>query len=104
MAHYRITFKLTVMTPDALVYENEVESVFLTGDQGEYELLPYHFPVLGILQPGNIIIDWKESIPIKSGIVRFFANDCIILIEPQPRERKIVKKEDDIAYSVDKEE
>ncbi len=103
MASYRITFKLTVMTPDMLVYENEVESVFLTGDQGEYELMPYHYPVLGILKEGNIIIDWKESIPVRSGIIRFFANDCIILIEPQPKERKIVKKEEEIAFGKDDE-
>ncbi len=103
MASYRITFKLTVMTPDMLVYENEVESVFLTGDHGEYELLPYHFPVLGILKPGNIIIDWKESIAVHSGIVRFFANDCIILVEPVAKEKKVVKKEEDIAFSADEE-
>lgn len=101
MASYRITFKLTVMTPDMLVYENEVESVFLTGDQGEYELMPYHYPVLGILKEGNIIIDWKESIPIRSGIIRFFANDCIILVEPQLKEKKIVKKEEEIAFGKD---
>ena len=104
MARYRITFKLTVMTPDALVYENEVESIFLTGDRGEYEVLPYHYPVLGILRQGNIIIDWKESIPIKSGLLRFFANDCIILVEPMPREKKEKKKEEEIAYSTDKDE
>lgn len=104
MADYRITFKCTIMTPDALIYENEVESVFLTGDRGEYELLPYHYPVIGILKPGKIVIDWKESVSIKSGLLRFFANDCIILIEPVPREKKVVKKEDDIAYSVDKDE
>jgi len=103
MASYRITFKLTVMTPDMLVYENEVESVFLTGDQGEYELMPYHYPILGILKHGNIIIDWKESIPIHSGIIRFFANDCIILVEPQAKETKIVKKEEDIAFSTDEQ-
>jgi len=65
--------------------------------------MPYHYPVLGILKEGNIIIDWKESIPVRSGIIRFFANDCIILIEPQPKERKIVKKEEEIAFGKDDE-
>jgi len=104
MAKYKITFKLTVMTPDALVYENEVESIFLTGDRGEYEVLPYHYPVLGILKPGNIIVDWKESIAIKAGLIRFFANDCIILIEPVPQKKKIKKKEDELAFSVDSDD
>jgi hypothetical protein len=49
-ARQKATFKLTIMTPDALIYQKEVESVFFTGDRGEYELLPYHYPVLGILK------------------------------------------------------
>ncbi|MFA5060682.1 MAG: hypothetical protein WC676_08700 [Candidatus Omnitrophota bacterium] len=104
MGSYRSTFKCTVMTPDALVYENEVQSLFLTGDQGEYEILPYHYPVLGILKEGSIIVDWKESIPIKVGLIRFFANDCIILIEQKERP-KVEKKsdKDDIAYAEEKD-
>ena len=97
MPSYKSTFKLTVMTPDKLVYENEVNSIFITGDKGEYELLPYHYPVLGILKQGNVIINWKESIPVKAGILRFFANDCIILIEQeeQYRKKKSIKKEEE---------
>ena len=91
------------MTPDTLVYENEVQSVFLTGDHGEYELMPYHYPVLGILKEGNIIIDWKESVPLKFGLVRFFANDCIILIEQKLKEKKVVKKEEDMAFAEEKD-
>lgn|SRR3989338_1556018 len=101
---YKSTFKLTVMTPDALLYEKEVQSVFLMGDRGEYELLPYHYPVLGRLKEGSIIIDWKESIPVKTGVVRFFANDCIILAEQAPKIKKDAKKkQDEIAYSEEKE-
>ncbi len=100
MPESRTYFKLTVMTPDSLIYENEIRSVFLTGDTGEYELLPYHYPVLGILKQGNVIINWKESIPIKAGVVRFFANDCILLVEQdeQYRRRKAEqKKEEELA-------
>ena len=89
------TFKLSVMTPDALLYQNEVESVFFTGDQGEYEVLPYHYPVLGVLKEGNIIVNWREAIPIKFGIVKFFANDCIVLVEELERIKPSRKKKDD---------
>ena len=100
---YKSTFKLTVMTPDLLVYEGEIQSVFLTGDQGEYELLPYHYPVLGILPESNIIIDWKESIPIKFGLIRFFANDCIILVEQKPKQKMIQKKDDELVFADEKD-
>ena len=73
------------MSPRTLIYENEIQSLFLTGDQGEYELLAYHYPVLGLLKEGSIIIDWKESFAIKAGIVRFFANECIVLVEEPPK-------------------
>ena len=80
---YKGMFKCTVMSSKSLLFEEEVNSVFLTGNQGEYELLAYHFPVLGILKKGNIIVNWKQSIPIKSGIVRFLANECVILVEEE---------------------
>ena len=70
-----------IMSPRTLIYENEVHSVFLTGDQGEYEILAHHYPTLGILKESSIVIDWKESIPIKAGIVKFYADECIILVE-----------------------
>ena len=103
MGTYKGTFKCTIMTPDALIYENEVQSVFLTGDHGEYELLPYHYPVLGILKRSHIILDWKESVSIKMGLIRFFANDCIILIEQEAQAKKGKKKEEDIVISDEKE-
>ncbi len=92
---YHATFKLSIMTPDSLLYQNEVESVFFTGDQGEYELLPYHYPVLGVLKEGNIIINWREAVPIKFGVVKFFANDCIVLVEELERIRPQKKKAGD---------
>ncbi len=103
MPSYKSTFKLSIMTPEALLYQNEVESVFFTGDQGEYELLPYHYPVIGILKQSNIIINWRESVPIKFGLVKFFANDCIVLVEEieRLRPKKIKKLSDDIVIDED---
>ena len=99
---YRPTFKISIMTPEALLYQGEVESVFFSGDTGEYELLPYHYPVLGLLNQSNIIINWREAVPIKFGLVKFFANDCIVLVEEIERFRpKKVKKEEAIMTESD---
>ena len=81
MAQYKGNFKCIILSPKSLVYENEVQSVFLTGDQGEYELLPYHYPIVSVLTKGDIVINNKEKIPIAGGVMRFFANECTILIE-----------------------
>ena len=39
------------------------------------------YPLIGLVQQGDIIIDWKRRVPIRSGILRFFANECTILVE-----------------------
>ena len=79
------------MSPNNLIYEKDIGSVFLTGDQGEFEILAYHYPLLGVLKQSRVVLDWKEEVPIKSGIVRFFANECIILVE-EDFEKTEVKK------------
>ncbi len=106
MARYKGTFKCTIMTPDSLVYENEVHSLFITGDEGEYEILPYHYPVIGILQLNSkIIINWRHAVPVKVGILRFFANDCIVLIEQEEREKKEKEgKEEDMVFGKEDDE
>ena len=81
MAQYKGIFKCIILSPNRLIYENEIHSVFLTGDRGEYEILAYHYPLLGVLRKGDIIINWEKRVSIRSGVVRFFANECIILIE-----------------------
>ncbi len=93
MPGYAGTFKCAVMSARSLVFENEIKSLFITGDRGEYEILPYHYPVLGIVKPGHIVIDWKTTIPTRGGVLRFFANECIIMVEeelnnPKDKEHK----------------
>lgn len=83
MAKYKGNFKCIILSPKELIYENEIQSLFLTGDQGEYEILAYHYPLLGALKESDIIINWNERIPISGGVVRFFANECIIMVEEQ---------------------
>ena len=78
---YKFKFKCVMLSPNKIVLEREVESVFVTGDRGEYELLAYHYPVLGVIQKSDVVINGTERIPINGGILRFFANECTILIE-----------------------
>lgn len=81
MAQTNTNFKCTILSPKNLVFDSEVTSLFIIGDRSEYELLAYHYPLVGLVKEGDIIIDWKRRIPIRSGILRFFANECTILVE-----------------------
>lgn len=91
MVRYSGNFKCIILSPNSLLYENEIQSIFLTGDTGEYELLAYHYPLLGVLVKSDIIINGAEKIPIEGGVVRFFANECTILVE-EKKKKKVEKK------------
>ncbi len=87
------TFLLKVLNPKHVVFEGQVSNVFLPGDAGEFELLPYHVPIVSLLKEGDIVVDWKSRIPIKKGMVRFMNEECVILLEER-HPAKVVKKAD----------
>ncbi len=74
-------FNLKIINPERLLFEGEVSNIFLRGDTGEFEILSYHYPILSLLIRGEIIIDWRFTLPIKKGVVRFFKTDCVIMAE-----------------------
>lgn len=92
MAKYKGSFKCSILSPNNLLYEEDIQSIFLTGDRGEYELLAYHYPLIGVLKRSDIIINWNQKISIKGGVVRFFANECTILVEELIKKKKESKK------------
>ncbi len=85
-------FHCTILSAKNTIFEQEVTSVFVTGDRSEYELLAYHYPVIGLVQKGNIVIDGDKEIPIRSGILKFFANECTILIQESDQTYATAKK------------
>jgi len=72
---------LTILNPRDVVFEGDVESLFLPGDKGEFELLPFHAPMVSLLNDGDIVIDWKTRISIKNGIARILNDECVVLLE-----------------------
>jgi F-type H+-transporting ATPase subunit epsilon len=82
------TFSLRILNPKHVVFEGDVESVFLPGDAGEFELLAYHVPIVSLLKEGEIVVDWKTRIPIKRGMVRFLGEECVVLLEQQAKAKE----------------
>ena len=58
-----------------------MESVYLSGDEGEYELLAHHYPLVGALPEGEIKIAGHISIPLRAGVIMFQDNQCSIIVE-----------------------
>ena len=77
---YKNNFRCVILSAKQLVFEDEINSLFVSGDQGEYEILAYHYPLIGIVK-GDLIINWEKRLPVKGGVVRFFANECNVIIE-----------------------
>ncbi len=73
--------KVKILNPKHVLYEGEARSVFLQGDLAEFEILDYHAPIVSLLRPGNVVIDWVTKVPVKRGMVKFDQNECTILVE-----------------------
>ena len=72
---------LTIINPKHILYQGEASSVFLPGDQGEFEILPLHAPIVSLLKPGEVVVNWEERINITRGMVKFDENKCVIVVE-----------------------
>ncbi len=84
-------FPLEVVCTDGIVFQEDVESVYLRGTEGEFELLPYHYPLVASLGSGNIEIAGKDPVVIRSGVVMFKDNQCTIIAEMDSEFKKILK-------------
>ena len=86
-SQYKGNFRCVVLSAKRLVFEDEINSLFIAGDKGEYEILAYHYPLIGLVK-GDIVINWEKRLPVKGGVVRFFANECNVMIEEAPPKKQ----------------
>lgn len=74
-------FSVIVVNPKQVLFQGQAERVFLRGDEGEFEVLDYHAPIISLLRKGRIIIDGKKYLAINGGIARFDQNNLVVLAE-----------------------
>ena len=74
-------FDLTVISPQRVFFDDAVSKLWLDGDETEYEILSIHAHLMGVLRKGRIVINGNKAIPIRKGIIQFYENRCLILIE-----------------------
>ena len=77
----KLKFRLRVVNAKETVYEGDVSSVQISGDQSEYELLAFHYPLMSNVKEGKVIIDSNKFLKISKGLLKFSENDCLILID-----------------------
>ena len=50
------TLRLEIVTPDAVVYSEDVDMVTLPGMEGQMGILPQHVPLMTQMVPGELIV------------------------------------------------
>ncbi len=79
------TFKLNVLTPEHLVFGDEVKSVTACGTDGYLGILPKHAPLLTSLEIGILTITDKDGKPqnlaLNGGFLEMINNEATILAE-----------------------
>ena len=78
-------FKLSVVTPVKVFYEEEVNSVIAPGVDGYLGILTSHAPLITALQPGILTIrdrlDTVIELAIAGGFLEVSDNRCMILAD-----------------------
>ena len=90
---------LEIVTPEASIFQGEVDSVTVPGVDGQFQMLNNHAPIVSLLQEGNVKIQGDLSfdeayqdrfksvdkttsiLPIQSGTVELNDNKIIILVD-----------------------
>lgn len=73
--------EVLLVTPDRLLFEGTAISVVLPGEEGVFEVMPYHKPILSRLIPGKVIIDNNQMFHIRRGIAGVNLNKLSVIVE-----------------------
>jgi len=69
-----------VLNPKEVIFEGKARSVMVPGEQGVFEILPFHKRILSRLVSGTLTIDQK-TVSIQRGIVKAELNKVTIIME-----------------------
>jgi F-type H+-transporting ATPase subunit epsilon len=72
--------EVVVATPEKILFEGKAKSIILPGEQGVFEILSFHKPLLSRLISGKLIID-EQTFPIQRGVIGFNHNQATIIVE-----------------------
>lgn len=74
------TFDVLIATLDRVVFEGKGRSLILPGENGVFEVLPFHKKLLSRLKAGPMVLD-GTTFPISRGVVKVGPTDVTVIIE-----------------------
>jgi len=79
-----MTLHLEIVTPERLVYSDDVDGVQVPGSDGELGILPHHAPLIATLGSGELRIKKggsEESIAVIGGFLQVRPDKVVVMAE-----------------------
>ena len=76
--------QLKIVSPEKIEFDGAVESVFVPGTRGQFEILNDHAPIISTLQKGTVeytVADGRVQLEIQGGFVEVQKNVVSICVE-----------------------
>lgn len=76
--------KLEIITPEQNVFNGEVEAITLPGNNGLFQVLKDHAPLVSTLKKGELsyeVTGKRDSVTIEGGVVQVLNNHVLVLAE-----------------------
>jgi len=87
-----LIIKFKIVTPERVVFEDEVSQITLPVTDGQVTILPNHRSYIASLNPGELMVkkEGKEHwISISGGFVEFHGNELTVLADTAERAEEI---------------
>jgi len=84
--------KLEIVTPEAKVFSQDVDIVFVPGVEGELGILPRHIPLMTMIKPGELRVSsqGKETyMAVGEGFVEVTGDSVTVLTDMAVEEQAI---------------
>ncbi|MBU1998115.1 MAG: hypothetical protein KKE64_01310 [Candidatus Omnitrophica bacterium] len=72
--------EVLLVTTDKVLYEGKARSVIVPGEEGVFEVLTYHKPIMSRLITGRVFID-NSDFKIRRGIIGVGRNKATLIVE-----------------------
>jgi len=72
--------KVKILSPQEVLFEGQAKSVTFPGEQGVFEVLPFHKRLISRLVAGTLFVD-EQAISIKRGVVQVDQNNVSAVVE-----------------------
>ncbi len=87
-----MALRLEIVTPEARIFSDEVDSVVLPGTEGELGILPDHAPLISTLKPGELAYSKggkEDFLAVGEGFVEVTQSAVTVLTDMAVREEEI---------------